>query len=154
MLARRRALKLDSGLRLSSMRALYQRSAPSRTRGDASPLAARDEHRAGEHAKAHRIPCFHIRGSLRDLGRGQERGVKAGGARFLPGLSDDGVIAFDRSDLLEQPLPEHLDFSGALGARRIYDEVRVRISSALQELRKNPSVPGVAARAGPTCRTQ
>src|SRR5438876_526968 len=48
----------------------------------------------------------------------------------LLGLSDDRVLSFDRSDLLEQPLLEHLDFSEALGARGIHDEVRVSCGHA------------------------
>src|SRR6266446_5460794 len=43
----------------------------------------------------------------------------------LTSLSDNSVLSFDRSDLLEQPLLEHLDFSEALRARRIHDEVGV-----------------------------
>src|SRR6267143_2405957 len=40
----------------------------------------------------------------------------------LPGVGDDGGLSFDRSDLLEQPFLEHLDFSEALRAPRIHDE--------------------------------
>src|SRR5467141_1546627 len=70
----------------------------------------------------------------------------------LTSLSDNGVLSFDRSDLLEQPLLEHLDFSVALRAPRIHDEVRVSCGHAPG---KEPNQPaGFQVRCDERCTRQ
>src|SRR2546425_9835618 len=90
------------------------------------------------------LPRRHGSGrSCRTRGLGAARST-GGGTRLSQfeaesGLSDDGVLAFDGSGLLEQPLLKHLDFSEALRARRINDEGRVPSAHAARKQTDQPS---------------
>src|SRR5258706_10347369 len=79
-------------------------------------------------------------------------GERVDGRAVLPGLSEDGVLSFDGSDLLEEPLLEHLNFSQTLGAVRIHDEVRVSRGHAPG---KKPNQPaGFQVRCDERCTRQ
>src|SRR5260221_45379 len=79
-------------------------------------------------------------------------GERVDGRAVLPGLSEDGVLSFDGSDLLEEPLLEHLNFSQTLGAVRIHDEVRASRGHAPG---KKPNQPaGFQVRCDERCTRQ